>query len=49
MLIMALCEWKKSMDAETLNGAERPSPSDLEVVAEQLAWGHPQEAIFPGI
>lgn len=35
------------MDAETLKGAERPSPSDLEVVAEQLAWGSSPGSHFP--
>lgn len=34
------------MNAGTLKGAERPSPCNLEVVAEQLAWGHPRKP-FP--
>lgn len=35
-----------STDAGPLKEEERPSPSDLEAVAEQLAWGHPRKP-FP--
>lgn len=46
-LNMILYEWKKNTNAGTLKGVERPSPSSTpEVVAEQLAWGHPRKP-FP--
>ena len=47
MLKMVLCEWKRSTNAGALKGTERPSPSDLDVAAEQLTWDHPQASNFP--